>query len=74
MPSCSPTGRLHDLERTPALPAPLHALLTGQPEDWDRRLVVSNAPAFAILGEPVTLTLRIEDQGAAPAGCSPPCP
>ncbi|MFZ3582975.1 hypothetical protein ACOI1H_12480 [Loktanella sp. DJP18] len=59
-------GRLHDLERTPALPAPLHALLTGQPEDWDRRLVVSNAPAFAILGEPVTLTLRIEDQGAAP--------
>ena len=61
-------GRLHDLERTPSLPAPLHALLTGQPDDWDRRLVVSNAPAFAILGEPVTLTLRIEDQGAAPAG------
>ena len=61
-------GRLHDLERTPSLPAPLHALLTGQPEDWDRRLVVSNAPAFAILGEPVTLTLRIEDQGAAPDG------
>ena len=61
-------GRLHDLERTPSLPAPLHALLTGQPDDWDRRLVVSNAPAFAILGEPVTLTLRIEDQGAAPEG------
>lgn len=60
-------GRLHDLPRAPALPAPLHALLTGQPEDWDRRLVVSNAPAFAILGEPVTLTLRVEDQGAAPA-------
>ena len=61
-------GRLHDLPRAPALPAPLHTLLTGQPDDWDRRLVVSNAPAFAILGEPVTLTLRIEDQGAAPAG------
>ncbi len=61
-------GRLHDLERTPALPAPLHALLTGRPDDWDRRLVVSKAPAFAILGEPVTLTLRIEDQGAAPIG------
>ena len=61
-------GRLHDLPRTPTLPAPLHTLLTGQPDDWDRRLVVSNAPAFAILGEPVTLTLRVEDQGAAPAG------
>lgn len=59
-------GRLHDIERAPTLPAPLHALITGQPDDWDRRLVVSNAPAFAILGEPVTLTLRIEDQGAAP--------
>src|SRR5690606_21216302 len=41
-------------------------LLTGRATDWDRRLVVTNAPAFAILNEPVTLTLRIEDQGAAP--------
>ena len=61
-------GRLHDLERAPALPAPLHALITGEPTDWDRRLIVANAPAFAILGEPVTLTLRIENQGAAPTG------
>jgi hypothetical protein len=59
-------GRLHDIERAPPLPAPLHMLLTGQPNDWDRRLVVSNAPAFAILGEPVTLKIRIEDQGNAP--------
>jgi hypothetical protein len=59
-------GRLHDLERAPDLPAPLHLLITGQPEDWDRRLIVRNAPAFAILGEPVTLTLRVEDDGAAP--------
>ncbi|WP_370318150.1 hypothetical protein [Salipiger sp. IMCC34102] len=59
-------GRIHDLERTPALPAPLHALVTGQPEDWDRRLVVVGAPAFAILGEPITLTVRVEDQGDAP--------
>lgn len=58
-------GRLHDIERAPPLPAPLHMLLTGQPNDWDRRLVVSNAPAFAILGEPVTLKIRIEDQGNA---------
>ena len=59
-------GRIHDLDRMPTLPAPMHGLLTGQPSDWDRRLVVANAPAFAILGETVTLTLRIEDQGAAP--------
>ncbi|OWU86287.1 membrane protein [Oceanicola sp. 22II-s10i] len=61
-------GRLHDVERAPDLPAPMHLLLTGQPEDWDRRLIVRNAPAFAILGEPVTLTIRVEDMGAAPEG------
>lgn len=59
-------GQLHDIERLPEMPAPLHALLTGEENDWDRRLLVQNAPAFAIIGEPVTLTLRIEDQGAVP--------
>ncbi|ASP19544.1 putative glutamine amidotransferase [Antarctobacter heliothermus] len=63
-------GRLHDLERAPDLPAPMHLLLTGLEEDWDRRLIVRNAPAFAILGEEVELTLRIEDDGAAPGDLS----
>jgi len=61
-------GRLHDTERAPTMPAPLHLLLSGKSSDWDRRLSVTNAPAFAILGEPVTLTLKIEDMGNAPAG------
>ena len=59
-------GRVHDPQAAPALPAPLHVLLTGREGDWDRRLVVSNAPAFAILDEEVALTVRVEDQGAAP--------
>ncbi|MFC7703056.1 hypothetical protein ACFQXB_02465 [Plastorhodobacter daqingensis] len=59
-------GQVHDMELAPDLPAPLHVLLTGRGEDWDRRLIVRNAPAFAILGEPVALTLRIEDQGVVP--------
>ena len=59
-------GRIHDIERAPGLPAPLHTLLTGHTGDWDRRLIVRNAPAFAILDEEVMLTLRIEDQGDAP--------
>ncbi|MEM1100030.1 MAG: hypothetical protein AAGH73_00685 [Pseudomonadota bacterium] len=61
-------GRTHDIEAAPDLPAPLHLLRTGRSEDWDRRLVVTGAPAFAILGEAVTLTLRIDDLGAAPEG------
>ncbi|MEL7126396.1 MAG: hypothetical protein AAGK30_09195 [Pseudomonadota bacterium] len=60
-------GQVHDADLPLELPAPLHLLLTGRETDWDRRLIVKNAPAFAIIGEPVTLTLRIEDSGAAPA-------
>ncbi|MGR3514071.1 MAG: hypothetical protein ACU0GG_15030 [Paracoccaceae bacterium] len=59
-------GQVHDIERLPEMPSPMHLLLTGTEQDWDRRLMVQNAPAFAIIGEPVTLTLRIEDQGAIP--------
>lgn len=61
-------GVVHDMELAPELPAPFHLLHTGREVDWDRRLSVKNAPAFAILGEPVTLTLRVEDSGAAPTG------
>src|SRR6056297_672125 len=57
-------GRVHDIERAPDLPAPLHLLLTGRETDWDRRLVVKTAPAFAIIDEEVTLTLRIDEAGA----------
>ena len=59
-------GQVHDADLPLDLPAPLHLLLTGRETDWDRRLIVKNAPAFAIIGEAVTLTLRIEDSGAAP--------
>lgn len=61
-------GRVHDMDRVSDLPAPMHLLHTGLPDDWDRRLIVENAPAFAILGEPVMLTLRVEDMGASPEG------
>ena len=59
-------GRLHDIARAPDLPAPLHLLRTGRDTDWDRRLEITTAPAFAILGEEVALRLRIDDQGAVP--------
>ena len=65
-------GHTHDIERAPEMPAPFHVLLTGKPLDWDRRLIVENAPAFAILGEPVTLSIRVEDMGAAPGATRAP--
>ncbi|WP_299983958.1 hypothetical protein [uncultured Ruegeria sp.] len=63
-------GIVHDADQAPDLPAPMHLLRTGRKDDWDRRLIVRNAPAFAIIGEPVTLTLRVEDTGAAPIGAA----
>ncbi|MEH7828249.1 hypothetical protein [Gemmobacter denitrificans] len=59
-------GQAHDVDLAPAMPAPLHLVLTGETADWDRRLIVKNAPAFAIIGEPVMLQLRVEDSGAVP--------
>ena len=60
-------GQVHDMAAVPNLPAPLQVLLTGKKADWDRRLVITNAPAFAIMGEKASLKFRIEDQGEAPA-------
>lgn len=60
-------GRIHDPAMLPAdLPAPFHTLLTGRPQDWDRRLVIEEAPAFGLIDQEVTIRLRVEDQGEVP--------
>ncbi len=60
-------GLIHDAAQLPATAAaPVHVLLTGQPADWDRRLVIEKAPAYGLIGQPVAIRLRIEDQGAVP--------
>ncbi|MEI8107616.1 MAG: hypothetical protein WCI46_07355 [Verrucomicrobiota bacterium] len=61
-------GQVHDLGMVPALPAPLNVLLTGHKSDWDRRLVIKTAPAFAIMGEKAVISVRIDDQGQVPVG------
>lgn len=61
-------GRLHDPAMLPdAAPAPVHVLLTGRAQDWDRRLVIEQAPAFGLVDQEVRIRLRIQDQGAVPA-------
>lgn len=42
---------------------PFHVLLTGRKDERDRRLVVEQAPAYGIVGEPVTVDVRIDDPG-----------
>lgn len=61
-------GQVHDAPDEAAMarfPGPLHVLLTGDPARADRRLVLDQAPKFGIAGEPVSLTVRFEDRGAA---------
>jgi hypothetical protein len=61
-------GQVHDapadLERL-GVDAPLHLLLTGEPDERDRRLVVDEVPNYAMVGEPQQLTLRVEELPAA---------
>ncbi len=61
-------GQIHDLDIAPDMPAPLNVLLTGHLDDWDRRLMIQTAPVFGIIGEPLSLSLRVEEQGNLPAG------
>jgi hypothetical protein len=56
-------GQIHDMPPPAQLgfDAPLHVLVTGQPGEADRRLVVKDAPSFGLVGKDVQLNIRIED-------------
>jgi hypothetical protein len=58
-------GQVHDVPAAAQLnfDAPLHVLLSGQPNEGDRRLVVAQAPSFGLVGKQVELTVRVEDLG-----------
>ena len=47
--------------------APVHALITGEEGERDRRIVLDRAPRFAILGEPQSLEFRVLDPELAGA-------
>ena len=40
---------------------PLHVLLTGEPDERDRRLALEQAPGYGIVGDEVTLIVRVVD-------------
>jgi hypothetical protein len=59
-------GRVHDVPGEAAalgFAAPVHALITGYKNERDRRVVLTAAPRFGIVGQTQTITFRIEDQG-----------
>ncbi|HEY4860704.1 MAG TPA: hypothetical protein VII14_12290 [Xanthobacteraceae bacterium] len=59
-------GRVHDVPADAAalgFAAPVHALITGHSNERDRRVVLTAAPRFGIVGQTQTVSFRIEDQG-----------
>ncbi|MGH6788640.1 MAG: hypothetical protein ACRECC_03045 [Pseudolabrys sp.] len=60
-------GRVHDVPADAAalgFTAPIHALITGHNNEVDRRVVLTVAPRFGIVGQSQTIGFRVEDHGA----------
>lgn len=67
-------GQVHDVPanlEALGIDAPVHLLLTGKEDEGDRRLRITNAPSFGIVGRKLAMTLSVEDlpqsAGGAPA-------
>jgi hypothetical protein len=61
-------GRVHDIPANAAalgFTAPVHALITGHPNERDRRVAITAAPRFGIVGQKQTITYRLEDSGVS---------
>ncbi|KZM49602.1 hypothetical protein [Labrenzia sp. OB1] len=59
-------GQIHDIpENAGALgfDAPVHGLITGTPDERDRRLVLDKAPRFGLVGSEQTVSMTVVDQG-----------
>ncbi|TIL32395.1 hypothetical protein [Mesorhizobium sp.] len=53
-------GEVHDAPGgTPDFNAPLHALITGNDQEKDRRVRFENAPRFGLVGKPLEMTYRV---------------
>ena len=62
-------GRVHDVPAEASalgFNAPVHALITGQTEERDRRIALVIAPRFGIVNQTQTIAFRVEDQGVPP--------
>src|SRR3984893_11168548 len=61
-------GRVHDIPANVTalgFQAPVHALITGRKDERDRRIAISAAPRFGIVGQTQTITYRLDDQGVS---------
>ncbi len=63
-------GQVHDAPAEAAqlgLGRPLHALISGDRRAGDRRLTIVQAPSYGLVGQPLTMTVRVDDPESAGA-------
>lgn len=61
-------GQVHDIPPNAAalgFDAPVHALLTGQPDEFDRRIEVIQAPRYGIVGQTRDIEFAVRETGKA---------
>jgi hypothetical protein len=59
-------GQVHDVPASAGalgFDAPVHALLTGRPDEFDRRIEVLKAPKFGIVGQARDIELAVRETG-----------
>ncbi|WP_298355071.1 hypothetical protein [Rhodoblastus sp.] len=57
-------GQVHDIPSSLAaanLKAPLHALITGNADERDRRIELVEAPRFGLIGKDITFVVKVEE-------------
>ena len=58
-------GQVHDVPESLAslaIDAPIHLLLSGRPDEGDRRLVVVRAPSYGIVDKPQQIQIEVVDE------------
>ncbi len=61
-------GQVHDVPTLTPDTGPMHALLSGDRDERDRQLVVTQAPSYGIVGQSVNVRFKIVDHGIRGAG------
>ncbi len=59
-------GQVHDVPKSAAalgFNAPVHTLLTGRPDEFDRRIEVISAPKYAIVGQTRDVEVAVREAG-----------
>ena len=66
-------GQVHDVPKQVSqlgFDAPVHALLNGAPDEFDRRIKIINAPRFGLVGSEAEILLSIDEFGRRADGAT----